>query len=33
VLVWPALRAENAEHKWLRRRLEPIIRKRFRAAD
>ena len=31
VLVWPAMRAENAEHKWLRRRLEPIIRRKFRA--
>lgn len=29
VLVWPAMRAENAEHKWLRRHLAPIIRRRF----
>lgn len=31
VLVWPAMRAENAEHKWLRRRLEPVTRRKFRA--
>ena len=30
VLLWSAVRADTPELKWLRRRLEPIIKKRFR---
>jgi DNA-binding transcriptional LysR family regulator len=33
VLLWPAMRAESSEHRWLRRRLEPIIKRRFRTAS
>jgi hypothetical protein len=29
-LLWPAARAESPELKWLRRRLEPIVKKNFR---
>ncbi|MBV8191431.1 MAG: LysR family transcriptional regulator [Alphaproteobacteria bacterium] len=30
VLLWPAARIESPELKWLRRRLEPITKRRFR---
>ena len=30
VLLWSAVRAESPDLKWLRRRLEPVIKKRFR---
>jgi DNA-binding transcriptional LysR family regulator len=30
VLLWSAVRADSPELKWLRRRLEPLIKRRFR---
>ena len=33
VLLWPALRAESPEHIWLQRRLQPVIKRMFRAAS
>jgi DNA-binding transcriptional LysR family regulator len=32
VLLWPAMRAESPEHIWLQRRLEPVIKRMFRAS-
>jgi DNA-binding transcriptional LysR family regulator len=29
-VLWPAMRVDSPELKWLRRRLEPIIKRRFR---
>ena len=30
VVLWPAIRVESPELKWLRRRFEPIVKRRFR---
>jgi hypothetical protein len=29
-VLWPAMRVDSPELKWLRRRFEPIIKRRFR---